>query len=59
MAGPLSVTLADIHMIPMETDVVVPSRPILYKQYVDDTYCRRQKNSVDKLYDGLSTTIIN
>ena len=31
MGGPLSVTLSDIHMIRMETDVVVPIRPIFYK----------------------------
>ena len=34
--GLLSVTLADIHTIRMETDVVVPIKPILYKWYVDD-----------------------
>ena len=38
----------------METDVKVPTRPIFYKRYVDDIYNRRQKNSVDKLYDGLN-----
>ena len=54
MGGPLSVTLADIHMIPMETDMVVPSRPIFYKRYVDNIYNCSQKNSVDKLYDGLN-----
>ena len=31
MDDPLSVTLADIHMIQMETDVVIPIRPIFYK----------------------------
>ena len=36
MGGPLSVTLSDIHMIRMETDVVVPIRPIFYKRYIDD-----------------------
>ena len=54
MGGPLSVTLADVHMIRMETDVVVPIRPIFYKQYLDDIYNRHQKNTVDKLYDGLN-----
>ena len=38
----------------METDVKVPTRPIFYKRYVDDIYNRRQKNTVDKLYDGLN-----
>ena len=32
MGGPLSVTLSDIHMIRMETDAVVPIRPIFYKR---------------------------
>ena len=32
IGGPLSVTLSDIHMIRMETDVVVPIRPIFYKR---------------------------
>ena len=54
MGGPLSVILRDIHMIRMETDVVVPIRPMFYKRYVDDIYNRRQKNTVDKLYDGLN-----
>ena len=35
MRYPLSVILADIHMILMDTDVVVPIRPIFYKRYVD------------------------
>ena len=54
MSGPLSVTLADIHMNRIETDVVVPLRPIFYKRYMDDIYNRRQKNTVDNLYDGLN-----
>ena len=32
MGGPSSVTLADIHRIRMETDVVVPIKPIFYKR---------------------------
>ena len=54
MGGPLSVTLSDIHMIRMETDVVVPIRPIFYKPYIDDIYNRRQKNTSDVLYGALS-----
>ena len=54
MGGPLSVTLSDIHMIRMETDVVVPIRPIFYKQYVDDIYNRRQKNTCDVLYNAIN-----
>ena len=54
MDGLLSVTLADVHMIRMETEVVVPIRPIFYKRCVDDTYSRRQKNTVDKLLEDLN-----
>ena len=54
MGGPLSVTLADIHMIRLETDVEVPIRIIFYKRYVDDMNSRRQKNTVDKLYGRLN-----
>ena len=38
----------------METDVVVPIKPILYKWYVDDIYNCYQKHTDDKLYDGLN-----
>ena len=31
VGGPLSVTLADIHKIRVETDIVLPHRPVLYK----------------------------
>ena len=54
MVGPLSVTLSHIHMIRMETDVVVPVRLIFYKRYTDDIYNRRQKNTSDALYDALN-----
>ena len=48
MCGPLSVTLIDIHMVWMETAVVVPKRPIFYKWLVDDTHNCCLKNTVDK-----------
>ena len=54
MGDPLSVTLADIHMILMETDVVVTISATFYKRYVEDIYDRLPKNTVDKLYDGLN-----
>ena len=54
MGGPLSVTLADIHLIRMDTDVVVPTRPIFYKRYADEIYNRRQRNTVHELFDGLN-----
>ena len=49
MGGPLTVTQADIHMIRMETDIVVPVRPIFYKRYMDDIKNHCQKNTTDKI----------
>ena len=37
MGRPLSVTLADIHMIRIEKDIVAPLKLIFYKRFVDDT----------------------
>ena len=52
--GPLSVTLADIHMIRTEKDIVTPLKPIFYKRFVDDIYTRRKKGIHDKLYERLN-----
>ena len=54
MGGPLSVTLADVHMIRTENDVVELLKPLFYKQYVDDIYSRRKKNCTDQLYHELN-----
>ena len=43
MGGPLSVTLADIHMIRTENDVVKLLKPLFYKRYVDDIYTTQIK----------------
>ena len=48
MGGPLSVTLADIHMIRTEKDLVTPLKPIFYKRFADDIYTRRKKGIYDK-----------
>ena len=48
MGSPLSVTLAEIHMISMENDVVIPLKPIFYR-FVDDIINRRKKNVPDEL----------
>ena len=39
----------------MEYDVVFPAKPIFYKRYVDDTYVRKKKNDVDKLFQELNS----
>ena len=51
---PLIYIIGDIHMIRMETDVVVPIRPIFYKRYIAQIYNRRQKNTSDVLYEALN-----
>ena len=43
MGGPLSVTLSDIYMNKMENDIVLPTKPVLYRRFVDDIYNRRKK----------------
>ena len=42
MGGPLSVTFSDIYMVKIENDVVIPSRPIFYRRFVDNIYSRRK-----------------
>ena len=54
MGGPLSVTLADIHMIRTEKDIATPLKPIFYKRFADDIYTRRKKDIHDKLYERLN-----
>ena len=54
LGGPLSVVLSDIYVCRMEENIVAPSKPLLYKCYVDDTYVRRKKNETDKLYNALN-----
>ena len=54
MGGSLSVTLADIHMIRTEKDIVIPLKPIFLKRSVDDIYTRRKKGIHDKSYERLN-----
>ena len=55
MGGPLSVTFSDIFMIKMENDIVIPTKPIFYRRYVDDIYNRRKKNIEDSLFKALNS----
>ena len=52
--GPSSVTLSDIYMTKMENDIVVLTKPVFYRRYVDDIYNRSEKNTEDKLYHSLN-----
>ena len=42
-------------MFMLEEDIVIPSKPLLYKRCVDDTYIRRKKNETDELYNALKS----
>ena len=54
MGGPLSVTFSDIYMVKMENDVVIPSKPIFYRRFVDDIYSR-WKLGDNALFDRLNS----
>ena len=54
MGDPLSVTLAGIHMNKMEKEVVAPTKPKLYKRYIDDVYHRRKKDVEDELFQAMN-----
>ena len=41
MGGPLSVIFSEIYMVKMENDVVIPSKPIFYRRFVDEIYSKR------------------
>ena len=55
MGGPISVVFSDVFMCKMELDVVAPAKSIFYKGYVDDTYVRKKKNDVAKLFEELNS----
>ena len=57
MWGLLSVTFSfsDIFMITMENDIVIPTKPIFYRRYVDDIYNRRKQNIEDSLFKALNS----
>ena len=55
MGGPVSVVFSNIFLSKMELDLVVPAKSILYKHYVNDTYVRRKKNEIDKLFEELKS----
>ena len=54
MGGPLSVTFSEIYMVKMENDVVIPSKPIFYRRFVDDIYSR-WKLGDNVLFDRLNS----
>ena len=54
MGSPLSVVLSGIFMSKLEKQVVYPTKPILYKRYVDDVFNRKKKNEEDTLLPKLN-----
>ena len=48
MGGPLPVTFSDIFMIKMESEIVIPHKPLFYRRFVDDIYNRRKKFQRDE-----------
>ena len=54
MGRPLSVILADIHMVRTKNEVVKPMNPPFYKRFVDDIYSKRSKSQQDVLLEALN-----
>ena len=54
MGGPLSVILADIHMVRTENEVVKPINLPFYERFVDDIYSKRNKSLLDVLFETLN-----
>ena len=52
MGGPLS--FSNIYLTKLEIDKVRPTKPLLYKRFVDDVIKRRKKNTPDSLLTSLS-----
>ena len=54
MGGPLSVTFAEIHMVRMGNDIIIPLKPIFYRRFLEDIINRRKKNVPDELFSKLN-----
>ena len=59
MGGPLSVILANIHMIRNENELVTPMNPPFYKQFVENIYSKRNKSQQDDLLEALNNFLPN
>ncbi|XP_066925101.1 uncharacterized protein [Clytia hemisphaerica] len=55
MGGPLSVTLANIFLTKMETEIVKSIKPPFYKRYVDNIITRRKINEPDYLFQSMNS----
>ena len=54
MGERLPVTFSDIYMVKMENDVVIPSKPIFYRRFVDGSYSRQELGD-NILFDQLNS----
>ena len=54
LGRPLSVILADIHMVRTENELVKPINPPFYKPFVDDIYSKRNKSQQDVLFEAFN-----
>ena len=54
MGGPLSVTFSAISLIKMQSEIVIPQKPLFYRCYVDDIYSKRKKFKGHELFEELN-----
>ena len=54
MGSPLSVTFSNIYVIKMESEIVIPQKPLFYRRYVDDIYNGRKMFTHDELSEKLN-----
>ena len=54
MGGPLSVILADIHVVKTENEVVNQMNNLFYKWFVDDIYSKTKISQQDVLLEALN-----
>ena len=54
MVGPLSVTFSAVYMIKMESEIVIPQKPLFFRRYVDDIYSKRKKFKDHELFKKLN-----
>ena len=53
MEGPPAITFSDTDMVKMENDVVITSKPMLYRRFLDDYSRRKWGDNV--LFDQLNS----
>ena len=59
MGGPISVVFPDTYMCKMGFGVVVPTKFLFYKRYVNDTYVRRNLSDLEDLNLKILTVEVN